>query len=123
MSGSQHNAKDVTFVWGEDEKMKITEVRVVRHVGKTDFDVRGEAAIFDTAAFPNAFGRTDLGWMEGDPRMTPEGVFAGMLFDGFASGKYAVRALQEFAKVRECDWARRFLAAMPADVPIDDGPA
>ncbi|MBX3498433.1 MAG: hypothetical protein KF889_03250 [Alphaproteobacteria bacterium] len=100
--------------------MLITEVRVVRHVGDTDHDARGAAAIFDSDAFPNSFGRVVEGWMEGDPRMTPDGIFAGMLVDGFASTKSLIQALREFALVEECDWARRFLAAMPADVPMDD---
>ncbi len=119
MSERQHKAKDVTFVWGYDDRMRITEVRVVRHVGEADHDARGGPAIFDPDAFPNSFGHVEEGWMEGDPRMTPDGVFAGMLADGFASSKYLVRALKEFATVEECDWARRFLAAMPGDVPID----
>jgi hypothetical protein len=120
MSEAQHSARDVSFVWGEDDDMRITEVRVVRHVGGGDHDVEGAQAIFDTDAFPNAFGADHEGWMEGDPRMTPDGVFAGMLVDGFASSRHLIRALRAFAKVRECDWARRFLAAMPADVPMDE---
>lgn len=120
MSDGQHRAKDVTFVWGEDDNMRITEVRVVRHVGDTDHDVRGEAAISDPDAFPNSFGAVAEGWMEGDPRMTPDGVFAGMLVDGFASTRSLIQALREFATVQECDWARRFLAAMPGDVPKGD---
>jgi len=120
MSGWRHKAKDVTFVWGEDDKMRITEVRVLRHVGDMDHDARGGRALFDTDAFPNSFGFVEAGWMEGDPRMTPDGVFAGMLADGFSSARHLVRALKEFATVQECDWARRFLAAMPADVPVDD---
>jgi hypothetical protein len=110
----------VTFVWSEDDNMRITEVRVVRHVGDTDHDVRGGRAIYDSDTFPNSFGLMVMGWMEGDPRMTPEGVFTGMLVDGFASSRYLLRALGEFAKVQECDWARRFLAALPADVPRED---
>lgn len=120
MSDGRHRAKDVTFVWGEDDKMRITEVRVVRHVGDTDHDARGAAALLDAEAFPHSFGRVEFGWMDGDPRMTPDGVFAGMLVDGFASTKHFIRALREFATVQECDWARRFLAAMPGDVPIDE---
>lgn len=120
MSNAQHWARDVTFVWNEDDNMRITEVRVVRHVGDTDHDARGGHAILDSDAFPNSFGRVVLGWMEGDPRMTPEGVFAGMLVDGCASTKYLLQTLREFAKVRECGWARSFLAAMPADVAIDE---
>lgn len=120
MSDGLHRAKDVTFVWGEDNGMRITEVRAVRHVGDTDHDALGAAALFDAEAFPNSFGRGEFGWMNGDPRMTPDGVFAGMLVDGFASPKHVIRALREFAKVQECDWARRFLAAMPGDVAMDE---
>lgn len=52
-------------------------------------------------------------WLNGNPQFTPEGVFSSFLMDGgFLSPAEAMRAVEQFAKIRECQWAREMLEQM-----------
>lgn len=58
-------------------------------------------------------GNSCADWCDGtDLRSTPAGVFGGMLLDGgFASPDEMVKALRQFAKIEQCEWAREVLAS------------
>ena len=51
-------------------------------------------------------------WLKpGEHTMTPENVFGEMAaFSGFANKAVAEKAIVMFARIKECDWARKMLA-------------
>lgn len=60
----------------------------------------------------STLGACTSDWLR-NPRHTCMGFFSAMCYDGAApTGKAYVRLLLEFAKVKECDWARHMLAAL-----------
>lgn len=91
-------------------------------LGKRDLASHGDVGRWEAASFATGCNLAD--WMV-NPRSTPEGVFAGLLFDGhIPSGKQLGPVLKEFAKIEECAWARRQLAALAApDIWFEDGHA
>ncbi len=56
-------------------------------------------------------------WLKpGEHTMTPENVFGEMAaFSGFANKAVAEKAIVMFARIKECDWARKMLAADSCD--------
>jgi hypothetical protein len=48
------------------------------------------------------------GWAT-DEGHGPEVVFRGLLVDGFKSPQHLIDAIRQFAKIRQCQWARDML--------------
>jgi hypothetical protein len=46
--------------------------------------------------------------------LTPEGVFAHLLYTGFASQTELRRAIEEFGHIEQCAWARKMLRGFHA---------
>lgn len=46
---------------------------------------------------------------------TPEAIYGYMADCGFSSTSEHIRAIREFARIEECDWARKMLAIVDAD--------
>lgn len=103
------DAKDVTILWSETDGGAVARV-VVTSAGARGHD--GSVAIDDAERYPNSRGRVELGWMEGDHRQTPEGVFLDLLKQGFADRAGFEDALIEFGRICECLWARNLRRAL-----------
>lgn len=109
-------AKHVTVYWdfGPENKTvrNICVVYCPREVMTTrDFDIwRG----WDT--FDCVMGNCCSGWPEGwdssgkpDYENCPTGLFGHLLAYGFTDKDETTRALKEFARIKECSWAREML--------------
>lgn len=60
----------------------------------------------------NCVGSSSINWMKNEVE-TPEGVFAGLCGEyGFTRKEEFYRAVREFARIRQCQWARDMLAAI-----------
>lgn len=93
-------AATATFVWDTDDRSRVTQVEV-------------RSGPLSQDDFENSAGAIGLGWMEGDPRLRPAGIFAWMLADGGFDGRDGLAsALRAFGQVEECQWARDMLAAL-----------
>ncbi|MBF0585122.1 MAG: hypothetical protein HQL80_12935 [Magnetococcales bacterium] len=101
-------AKDVVFWWAVNDSAKVTAVMVVDFLSKDNEKLeRGEISGFDSNC-----GKCNDGWMEKGGYNTEE-LFGSMLMCyGFADYKAIHQALTEFAKVKECGWARKMLLAI-----------
>lgn len=65
-------------------------------------------------------GACMAGWISsGDPRQTPEGLFAEMTTHGFDDLAAHLLALFEFGKIEGCDWAETMFGALKAYVDRD----
>lgn len=102
-------AKDVTILWSETDDGAVARV-VMGCAGAKGHD--GSVALDDAESYSNSRGRVELGWMEGDYRQTPEGVFFDLLKQGFAHRAGFEDALLEFGRIRECQWARNLSRAL-----------
>jgi hypothetical protein len=62
-------------------------------------------------------------WLKpGEHAMTPENVFGEMAaFSGFANKTIAEKAIVMFARIKECSWARKMLAADSYDKLVRAG--
>lgn len=118
-------AADAGFVWDMQRKyvgadwsdLRVVDLRAMR-------ENRGDPE--DVAAWSR--GASTMGACLGDwmvnPRSTPEGLFAGHLFNGEIPKEKALGpVLRELSKIRECQWARTMLAGLlsPDFLDTDSG--
>lgn len=61
-----------------------------------------------------SLGAMEADWLlkEDDPTNTPEGVFAYLYLDQTPDRTTIKSGLKEFAKIQECEWARRMFKAL-----------
>lgn len=60
----------------------------------------------------NCVGSSSMNWMK-NKYETPEAVFAGLCGEyGFTRKEEFYRAVREFARIRQCQWARDMIAAI-----------
>ena len=97
-------ASKVLICWKHDEKVAVIDVLVTpfpddRHYFDEYWDGTSGACYSD--------------WLvPGDLTMTPENVFGEMAASlGFASKEAAEKAIIMFARIAECEWARKMLAS------------
>jgi hypothetical protein len=76
-------------------------LRTREHSGRDGYDSYAKSA-----------GAGVDGWLQDDPRHTPEGVFAEEWLDVNPERHAILAALREFAKIDEAEWARRMLRTL-----------
>jgi hypothetical protein len=109
-----YDAKDVMILWNDVSRtnMQVCDVAVAYHpVDLLDSLTTDQRVMWDKwqNQFENSHGNCIDMWMM-DPRYTPECLFGKWVFvDHFAGPDEHLRAVLEFAKIRECDWVRRML--------------
>ncbi len=92
--------------WNEDDVGRIVEVMV--------FDRDDQLAVeVGQALFENSNGACMADWLSGaDPRLTPEGVYAGWLQARFIDAPTHIDALEQLGKIQGCRWANVIAAAL-----------
>lgn len=96
--------------WQTDDRLRVRKADI--------YDRRfGE----DDAEMDSSNGACCAGWMtSGDPRQTPEGVFAEMMTRGFEDAVAQLQTLREFEKIDGCDWAAGMADAIEANIKSDE---
>lgn len=92
------------IIWQTDDDCHVAWVEVYRF-GCVPDDVWVECDA----------GASSVDWCGGDPRLTPEGVYAFWEEIGFSSPSVRRLAWRALSQIQECDWARSMLAAVEAD--------
>jgi hypothetical protein len=120
---------DVGLCWGLDwKKEEAAEENPWRNLHVVDLDVVGadrdsrsrDARLWRTAEATD--GACTMYWLR-NPRHTCLGFFSTMCRDSTIPKQQDFeRVLREFAKVRECDWARHMLAALVSSELLDEDP-
>lgn len=79
----------------------------------------GEVEVFDRTLpwedheeLESSAGACTADWLQGDPRATPEGLYAQWVVTGFVSIEAHVAALEEIGKIEDRAWANTMAAAM-----------
>lgn len=85
-------------------RLRITGLVVVE-VGKRTDDTEWEAC---SERYECNDGNCWRGWATAEGH-GPEVVFRGLLVDGFKSPRRLIEAIRQFAKIRQCQWARDML--------------
>ena len=124
--------KDVRFYWAYTDlhPIRITHLAVsyfpldkLREIeGHEEHPLwRVHSAVFNSKVFPDSSGNCISGWMQGGNVMpppphdeesgsrfgySPDGDFASLKAFGFESIEAATNALEQFAHIEECGWAR-----------------
>ena len=95
--------------WETNSKLKIEDAMVYdQRTGK------------DNDRYGASNGACCAGWMvNGDPRYTPEGVFADMVKAGFANDVALAVTLNEFSKIEGCEWAAAMAGAITTGIKSD----
>ncbi len=95
-------AKDATAYWNGDDERKVKDVEVIfwpKYLVPKPVD--DQEFIATSLAYANQWeSNLDL-----DER-SPENVFGWLVIDGFVDNFELKRALEEFAHIEECEWAR-----------------
>jgi transcriptional regulator with XRE-family HTH domain len=106
------NAEDAGIGWNLDDTAEdASDLRVIDFKKYRDRNATREDVIAWRRA-GSTMGACLSEWME-NPRHTPEGLFAGLLYNGdIPTKEKLIPVLREFAKIRECDWARMMLAGL-----------
>jgi hypothetical protein len=115
-------AKDVFIAYEPDDKGRIFDILV------TDDDEEWRR---HNARFSATTGRCYANWciplaerkgpaFGPDQSFDPAGVFGTLLSSGFTNRGVFRRALYEFARIDECDWARRMLFAIDGEWSVQD---
>jgi hypothetical protein len=111
----RYPAAYVDVFWNKDSSYKIKDVEVIFIPrGAHDLPRRPDGEEFWNAySRYNKRWRSDLGnscrgWLE-DDGLTPESIFGMLLEHGFSNNDELERALEEFAHIEECNWARAML--------------
>lgn len=86
------------ILWGYDESGKVADVAVIhRDTPETE----------EHKQLYGSTGAICMNWDDGtDPELTPEGAFARLLDRGFSTREHRIKALREFAKIDNAEWAR-----------------
>ena len=109
----RYPAKYVDVFWNREDDGRVKDVEVVfiprREVGDDD---KANSFWREYATYNDRW-ESDLGnscsdWLQPGGQ-TPEGIFGYLLGSGFSSPKELERALEEFAHIDECAWAREML--------------
>lgn len=122
-------ATDAGIGWDEGADHGIRDVIVIDlaaaaaaqgSVRSVNADVERERAEWRRARFTIGAGAPD--WMK-RPRYTPDLVFHEWLLEGrLRDSREIVRALKQFARIRQCPWARRALAGfVDPESTVDTG--
>ena len=98
-------AREAVILWrhSDDRHRRVVDVLVTR---------LGDGAVRDRS-WRCSWGAVYTDWLSpGDWTMNPEWVFGELLLVqyGFRDGEVAEKAIRMFARIRECDWARRMVA-------------
>jgi len=98
-------ASNALIGWNTNKAFRVVDVFVLPDGRGKDWKLTGIPADWDGADFTH--GACFAAWMKGTRDMTPEFVFSEILvFHGFADSQVAEKAIAEFAKIKECAWAR-----------------
>lgn len=65
-------------------------------------------------------GNCNVEWLN-DPLYTPEAVFGSFVARGFASAAEAINAVEQFAKIDACNWARAMLPRIRESYSTEGG--
>jgi hypothetical protein len=106
----------VDIFWNQDAGSKVKDVEVVfilrdREITESEGDQRRFDVYIRNWDFN--IGNSSTAWLQ-VPDATPEGVFGALLRVGFSSEAELPRALEEFAHIQECAWARKMLKGFNA---------
>lgn len=125
-----YDVADVAVVWSDQHsddacgRKGVFDITIqfvpseFRQPGAAPFPIEFDA--YDQQ-WDNSNGNCVFGWAQGsEPRATPEGLFSGWLIEGFADRDEMLRALAELGRIRQCEWARVMLAAMRAELGLND---
>jgi hypothetical protein len=108
-------ARFVDIFWDRDDDYKIEHVEVV-FIPRGSNELRSVANDKDFWQIYADYNRgwdSDLGnssddWLKNNG-LTPESIFGQMLESGFSNKAELKQALDEFAHIEECNWARLML--------------
>lgn len=95
------SSRDAYVVWEFDDDFKVFDVRVKSRLTS---DPNADSMSSSVCAF------TD--WKTGHEVRTPQSAFEELEAIGFSYNKELLRALREFGKIADCDWARERAAAL-----------
>jgi len=113
------DGKDATILWQEDGD-GVRDVKVV-YQPRDPADPWHNPEMDQYRRLQCSNGNCCAGWMEGDPRSTPEGLYMQWsLMEHFTSKEEHLAALRELARIRECQWARDMVAAWDRFHPIEE---
>lgn len=130
-------AEDAMIYWNRDDKGRIKNVAVVfyprKYMAEKNYDDHPVqmmvSACYSKESFFNSSGNCSSYWMKYDNKKSPpphdpetnansgfgpNEDFAGLKALGFASPEEEHRAIKEFARIRECQWARDMLLSLAA---------
>jgi hypothetical protein len=110
----RYPAEHVDIFWnltGDDApRVKDVEVVFVPREALSDDELKAEYVRYNRQ-WGSDLGNSTQHWLE-EGGYTPEGVFEHLLHYGFASEADTRRALEEFAHIEECEWARLILRGL-----------
>jgi hypothetical protein len=120
----EFSAEDAGFCWDDSDMFAVVDVVQIEEQSKSRRAGRAARPMYDAKRWASAeyrHGHGTEGWME-RPRMTPEALFAERCHAGnMPTGDEFVEHLEQFARIKECQWARTMLAGLadPDDVEYD----
>ncbi|HWL67117.1 MAG TPA: hypothetical protein VNS22_01905, partial [Geminicoccus sp.] len=98
-------ASQALIGWNTNQAGRVVDVFVILDGRGEDWNLTGVPPDWDSAEYTAGACFTE--WLKGSRDMTPEFVFSEILvFHGFADSQVAEKAIAEFAKIKECAWAR-----------------
>jgi len=115
-SSGRYPARHVEIVWNWDANYKVKDVEVVFIVRDGTIEETGNfwrRVDIYSEKWDRDIGNSYSGWLQ-EPALTPEGAFGALLGEGFSNETELRRALEEFAHIQECRWARKMLAGFNA---------
>lgn len=110
-------AHDVMILWNLNSQGEAVDLTVCLRPLDHGFEDKVSER-FDRwqGRYSNANGNCVADWMRGDPRATPAALFGWLLIEEkFPNREQTINAIRQFAKIRECEWARQMVAALPQD--------
>ena len=101
----QFPGSDVVILWDHSDGIFLDEGVCVIHslIGSRNHVTP------EYSKLPLSDGNICAGWMEGGDYGTPARDFGDMIDGGFSSPLEYLKALRQFAHIRECDWARQMI--------------
>ena len=114
-------ARRAGFCWDDSDLFAVVDVAAIEDGSqkpKRGTRLAVERSLWETAEYTRG-GRDEAEWME-RPRFTPEALFAERCHAGsMPRGDDFLKLLEQFARIKECQWARDMLAALSDPDPVE----
>jgi hypothetical protein len=108
------NTQDIFWNWDVNQKiMDVEVVFVPRDLDTPEDNGYGRRMDAYMRRWDAGTGNSFSNWLRGAD-LTPEGVFAHLLYTGFASQTELRRAIEEFGHIEQCAWAWKMLRGFHA---------